>query len=120
MAQRYGTRSPRTRLLWVISVTALATCGLVWLAWAAWFHSTPEVRGGLISFSVESDRQVSATFDTKVSEGSSGSCILNAIASDHVTVGEIAVPVDSSGRQTISFRTERRATAVELVGCGTK
>jgi hypothetical protein len=47
------------------------------------------------------------------------SCRLRAIAEDHNTVGEVAFAPDPAAgqRQVIEIRTERRATAVESLGC---
>jgi len=48
------------------------------------------------------------------------SCLLRAYAEDHSVVGELPVPVESGAptRSVVAtVRTERRATAVELVGC---
>lgn len=121
MVQRYGGARPGRRRAAVLVVGALAVVFLAWLGWTAWYHSTPPVRGGLVSFTIDSDRQVTATYDARVRNSSSqGSCLLRATATDHQTVGETTVPVTSDGRYRVSFRTERRATSVELVHCATK
>ncbi|HNM97611.1 MAG TPA: DUF4307 domain-containing protein [Marmoricola sp.] len=117
---RYGGPKPWQRAVWIVLTTTLATVGIVWLIWTAWFHSTPGVEAGLISFTIDSDRQVTATYDTLVRDNSTGTCLLRASATDHAVVGEANVPVTTTGRESFSFRTERRATAVELVSCSTK
>ncbi len=46
-------------------------------------------------------------------------CRLRAFAEDHTTVGELAFTPDPDAgrRQVVEVRTERRATALESLGC---
>lgn len=94
----------------------LAVIGLTWLAWTAWFHSTPDVSSELISFQVTDDHQTSATLQVELEDGVTASCRVRAYAEDHTSVGELAfAPVD--GNNKVVLRTERRATSVEKIGC---
>ena len=44
-------------------------------------------------------------------------CVLRALAEDKSAVGEAVFTPEDSGRLSVPIRTERRATAVEKVGC---
>jgi Domain of unknown function (DUF4307) len=94
---------------------------LGWLAWTVFFHSRPEVTSQLVGFKVQGQHTASATFTVVRRESDvRASCLLRASAADHATVGELTVPVVSGETEqqvTKTMRTERRATAVALVGC---
>jgi len=99
-------------------LVGLAVSGvfLVWLAWAAWFHSTPSVTSQLLEWRLDGDHLVVAIIDVDLDQGVRADCLVQAIAEDHSVVGEAHfTPVD--GTNTIPIRTERLATAVEAVGC---
>ena len=123
LASRYGTPSPLLRPLVVVGVAILAAAGLGWLVWAMLSHGRPQVTSELVSFDVAAGQhRVDARF-TVVRRDSDvkASCLLRAYAADHAVVGELNVPVGPGRRTTAtlarSVRTERRATAVDLVGC---
>ena len=90
--------------------------GLSWLAWTAWFHSTPDVRSEVVTFEVAGDHQIAARVDVWLEDGVAATCRVRAIAEDKTAVGELAfTPVD--GTNEVVIRTERRATTVEKLGC---
>ena len=116
LAERYGTPSPVRRrvLLGVVAVVVVGFLG--WLAWAAWFHATPAVDSELVTWDVVDAHEATATVAVTLEDDVTASCLVRAVAEDHLTVGELAFePVD--GRNDISVRTEREATSVTLVGC---
>ena len=116
LAERYGTPSlVRRRVL--VGVVAVVVVGFLgWLAWATWFHSTPAVDSELVTWSVVDEHEATATVSVTLEEGVAASCLVRAVAEDHMTVGELAFePVD--GTNEVSVRTEREATSVTLVGC---
>jgi hypothetical protein len=130
LADRYaGAR--RGRLVVVVAATVVAVAFLGWLAWSTWSYSTPEIRSELVSYEVTGEHEAVALVDVHMRDGSIvGTCTLQAFATDHSVVGErvFEVPgpdegpdegtVDGDGgTMTITVRTERRATSVELVGC---
>lgn len=121
LASRYGVPPPSRRWLLTAVATLLALAGLVWLAWVALFHSSPEVTSELVGYDVQGQHAVTATFTVvRSAPDVSASCLLRALAADHAVVGELTVPVDSgptTARVTSSVRTERAATGVDLVGC---
>ena len=116
LADRYGAPSRSRRPIVIALAVGLAVTGLTWLAWTAWFHSTPEVSSELISFDVTSDHEASATLQVELQDGVTASCRVRAYAEDHTSVGELAfTPVD--GDNLVVVRTERRATSLEKIGC---
>ena len=116
LAGRYGRPSPlRRRLLAGIAVV-VAAAFLGWLAWATWFHATPAAQSDMVGYDIVDDHEARATVSVTLEDGATASCVVRAVAEDHMTVGELAFePVD--GRNEVSVRTERRATSVTLVGC---
>jgi hypothetical protein len=94
----------------------VAVVFLVWVAWAAWFHATPSVKSQLIQYEFNGDHLAVVHVDVKLDVGVSADCVVQALADDHSIVGEAHFsPVD--GANTVEVRTERLATAVNLVGC---
>ena len=118
LADRYGAPSRSRRPIVIALAVVLAVTGLTWLAWTAWFHSTPDASSELVSFTVASDHEVSATLQVNLDDGVTASCRVRAYAEDHTTVGELAF-APSVGNNEVVIRTERRATSVEKVGCTT-
>ena len=119
LAARYGAPSPVRRRVLVGAVALLAVVSLGWLVWVAWFHGTPEVRSELVTWSVVDDHEATATLSVTLDDGVAASCVVQALAADHTTVGEVAFrPVD--GRNEVTIRTERRATSVNRIGCTTE
>ncbi|GAB3257689.1 hypothetical protein GCM10027425_18880 [Alteromonas gracilis] len=118
LRERYGAgRSSRNRRTWIVAVGIVSVLALGWLGWTAWHHTATGIRGGLVAFTIDGERQTTARFQTRVSEGVEGTCLLRAMAVDHFVVGEVIARVDRSGTQSVPIRTERRASAVELVSC---
>jgi hypothetical protein len=98
------------------ATVVLAVVGLVWLAWAAFFHGSPEVRSELVSFEVVSSSETTARVDVRLEGDVQATCRLRALAADKTAVGEVAfTPTD--GNNDVVIRTEREATAVEKIGC---
>ena len=116
LADRYGAPSPVRRRVLVGALVVVAALCVGWLAWAAWFHSTPAVRSELVTWSVVDDHQAAATVTVLLEDGVRATCVVQAIAADHAVVGELAFEPDD-GSNEVAVRTERRATSVSLVGC---
>ena len=57
--ERYGLRKKRS---WVGIALITAIVGVGWITWAGLYHSNPEIRVQLISFTVDSDREVSVRY----------------------------------------------------------
>lgn len=99
---------------------------LGWLLWAAWFQSNPSISSELISWEIRDDHTALATLHiARSSEDVTGVCVIRALAADHSVVGELQVDVpgadgDTVGTVQLQIRTERRASAVEKVGCTTE
>jgi len=117
LADRYGAPSRWQRPATIALAVLLAVVGLGWLAWTAWFHSTPEVSSEVITYEVTDDHEIRARVDVRLEDGAQdASCRVRALSEDKSAVGELAfTPV--AGTNEVVVRTERRATTVEKLGC---
>ena len=124
LAARYGRTGPRRRPLLFGVAGLLAVGGLAWLVWVAFVQSTPTVASRLVSFDVTSATSVSATLEVERTADVAAVCRLQAKAEDFAIVGEVTVTVPADGPRrrslTTTLTTQRRATAVVLVGCTTE
>ncbi len=117
LAERYGAPSRRGRAVMLSLSVIIAAAFLGWLGWTIWEQSTPEVRSDLVGYDVVDPYRVTATVEVRLrGDDVQASCRVRAYAEDHVTVGEQAFTPDE-GRNEVDIRTEREATAVELLGC---
>ncbi len=107
----------------IIVSGVIGAVALAWVAWAAWSQSTPEVRSTLRSYDVIDTHRVTAAVVVKpTSREVSANCLVRAFGVDQTVVGELNFKVADQSRpvlRTVSIRTEREATGVELVGCTT-
>jgi hypothetical protein len=120
LADRYGAPSPVRRRLLLAATVALAAMFLGWLAWTVVGHTQTQVTSEMEGFSVIDDSTVSVVLVVDLRDDSvEATCRLRALAEDHSTVGEVAYEPDpdAGSRQVVEIRTERRATAVESIGC---
>ena len=120
LAERYGAPSPLRRRVLISATVLLAVVFLGWLAWTVAGHTSTQVTSELEGFSIIDDSTVSAVLVVSLDDDDvRASCRLRAIAEDHATVGEVAFTPDPAAgrRQVVEIRTERRATAVESLGC---
>lgn len=120
LAERYGAPSASRRRVLLIATLTLAVMFLAWLTWAVIGHTQTEVTSELEGFSVIDDSTVSVVLVVSRDEDAvDASCRLRAVAEDHATVGELAFSPDPGAgrRHVVEIRTERRATAVESLGC---
>jgi hypothetical protein len=121
-SDRYGAPAPwRRPALIAASVVVLLAFG-GWLVWATVSEATPDVESELIGFDTVDEH--SSTAEIRVTFGSDdvvATCKLRAYAEDHTVVGELTFTAepDTGTRYEQTVRTERLATAVELVGCTT-
>ncbi|HEX7405121.1 MAG TPA: DUF4307 domain-containing protein [Candidatus Nanopelagicaceae bacterium] len=85
-SDRYGQKPSS----WKRVAIPLLIVFLGWLVWAGLFHSRPEIRSALISFSVQSDKAVSIRYsvDRRTPEVSI-TCTLVAHDFDKNVIGEI-------------------------------
>ena len=122
LAQRYGSPSRARRLGLVLLGVVLAVGGLAWLLWAGLSQSNPLVQSELLSFNAPKEHSASARI-TVVRRDSTvvASCVLQATATDHSVVGELDFTVGPGAPTSVTLtkvmRTERQATAVDLLGC---
>jgi len=120
LAERYGAPSAHRRRLLVAATVVLALVFLGWLTWTVVGHTRTQVTSELEGFSVVDDSTVSVVLLVNLADDDvEATCRLRAYAEDHTTVGELAFTPDPGvgQRQEVEIRTERRATAVESLGC---
>ena len=123
LAERYGTGRRTASRVTALVAGVVVVLGLAWLGWAIWSASNPDVQSSLTSYEVVDAHQVRAevTVHTR-SADVRATCTLRASGQDHSVVGErtfVVHGVDGATRRELSFRTEREATSVELIGCTT-
>ena len=89
--ERYGLRKKRS---WVGIALITAIVGVGWITWAGLYHSNPEIRVQLISFTVDSDRAVSVRYSVERNSAEATS-ICTVIARDFYKdiVGQIDVEI---------------------------
>ena len=119
IAQRYAAQpSPWPKVFLAVGL-GLSVLLAVWLAWAVWVHSTPEVTSDLTTWKVVDEHSVDATVQVDLRSGAKDpQCLLRAYAEDHTVVGDSSF-VPTGGRNDVTIRTERLATSVEKIGCTT-
>ena len=119
LVSRYGDPRRGRQLALVLGGVVAATF-LGWLAWAIWFHATPEVTSTLTTYDVVDAHTATAVLEVSVEgDAEEATCRVQALAADHSVVGVLDFePVD--GRNEVTITTERKATTVERVGCTAK
>jgi hypothetical protein len=121
MQERYGTASPRRRVVLRVVTGLLAIVFLGWLAWVVIFHSDPAIEAELKAYDVIDAHQVDVRLATRFRDDDvEGSCLVRAFALDHTVVGERNITVAelrAADGDWISITTFSRANAVETVRC---
>ena len=98
--ERYGLRKQRS---WVGIALITAIVGVGWITWAGLYHSNPEIRVQLISFTVDSDREVSVRyFVERDSEEAVSICTVIARDFYKDIVGQIDVEIPS-GKEKVEL-----------------
>lgn len=118
LRERYGAARGGRRVALLAAVSLVAVAFLAWVAWAAWVHSTPQVDSELVGTEIVDDHTATARVDVHVDDGVEATCLVQALAADHSPVGDRSW-TPTQGRNDVEIRTERRASAVKLVGCTT-
>ena len=98
--ERYGLRKKRS---WVGVALITAIVGVGWITWAGLYHSNPEIRVQLISFTVDSDREVSVRYFVE-RDSVEATSICTVIARDFYKdiVGQIDVEIPS-GKEKVEL-----------------
>ena len=97
---RYGVKKPRS---WIAIALIKAIVGVGWVTWAGLYHSNPQIRVQLISFTVDSDRAVSVRYFVDRNSADTAS-ICTVIARDFYKdiVGQIDVEVPA-GKEKVEL-----------------
>jgi hypothetical protein len=121
LADRYGRPAPWRRTAVLVGSGILGLLAVTWLTWTTLFHASPDVSSEIVGWEVVDDHAITAQVDVVLrgdADDLEATCQVRAIAADHTVVGEASF-VPEAGRNEVEVRTERRATAVESVGCTT-
>lgn len=112
---RYGVSS---HSYWKYLALALLAIGLPWLMWSAWYHSNPETRVTLVSFTPIDDRSIEITFDLDRRDSAiSHTCTLIARDYEKNVVGEIDIPIAPSATNPVEI-TAKVPTRLAAVNAG--
>ena len=120
LSQRYGA-PPRWRryLLIGLVVAAVVALGAVW-TWITIVQSDPPVSSELIASEIVDDHTATAVVRLKWGDDPvAAQCTVRAIATDKAVVGQqtFEPDPDDGPDYEVTIATERRATAVENIGC---
>jgi hypothetical protein len=117
LSERYAAQPAWRRPVTIAGVAVLAAVALAWLVWASIDQANPRVESTLLGWDVVDAHSATARIDVTVHDaGSHPTCTVRALASDHSIVGEQTFrPTD--GTNTVTVRTQREATAVDVPGC---
>jgi hypothetical protein len=97
---RYGVKKGRS---WIAVALITAIVGVGWITWAGLYHSKPEIRVQLISFTVDSDRAVSVRYFVE-RQSPEAETICTVIARDFYKdiVGQIDIEI-SAGKEKVEL-----------------
>ena len=98
--ERYGLRKKRS---WVGIALITAVVGVGWITWAGLYHSNPQIRVQLISFTVDSDRAVSVRYFVE-RKSPEAATICTVLARDFYKdiIGQIDVEIPS-GKEKVEL-----------------
>lgn len=118
--ERYGRNHKSGWPVYVVSVIVAALAA--WAVWAFNAQIHPKVTSGLTSFTIVNSQESTATFEVvRANAGVEATCTVQALASDHSAVGQLAkiIPVSSPTKATftVTIRTTRKAFAINWLGC---
>jgi hypothetical protein len=97
---RYGVKKKRS---WVSIALVLAVLGVGWITWSGLYHSNPALRVQLISFTIDSDREVSVRYWVE-RDSSDAATICTLVARDYYKdiVGQIDVEIPA-GKEKVEL-----------------
>jgi Domain of unknown function (DUF4307) len=121
LSERYGSTSPRQRVIATVLIVVVAVSSVGFVGWTALFHSTPEVQSRMTYFDFPDDRTAVARLTVvRDAPDTIATCVLRAVSEDFAIVGETEITV-TTGPTTqaveVEIPTERRATTVTTDGC---
>ena len=112
--------SPAGRLFLTLAAMVIVAL-VIWWAFTVVWNSDPDVSSAIKSWDVVDDNHVSVTVDVAVQDGvdlSQVVCTVDAQAKDHSVVGgPTTYTPTTTGEQTFTLPTTRRAVIVNWNGC---
>jgi hypothetical protein len=98
--ERYGLKKGRS---WIAVALITAIIGVGWITWAGLYHSNPAINVQLISFTVDSDREVSIRYSVdRASAEETTICTLIARDFFKDIVGQVDVEIPA-GQEKIEL-----------------
>lgn len=109
LAERYGHRPGRDRVLAIIAASAIALTFLLWVIWAGVLgQHVFEARD--LGYTVIDERSVSVTFDVATDPGTAISCALQAQNEKHGIVGWKIVELPPQDKRMVRYTETLRTT----------
>ncbi|NCW35068.1 MAG: DUF4307 domain-containing protein [Actinobacteria bacterium] len=119
LRQRYGIKESSR---WRLVAVGILIIGIPWLIWTALYHSNPEIRFSLVSFTSIDEKSISITFDiTRKDPATPLRCTLVARDFDKNVVGEseelIPPAKEKLVRHTATIPTRLKAVNADVLRC---
>ena len=94
LSERYGSSSPRQRVIATVLIVVVAVTSVGFVGWSALFHSSPEVQSRLTYFDFPDDRTAIARLTVvRDAPDTIATCLLRAVSEDFAIVGETEITV---------------------------
>ncbi|MEX0428954.1 DUF4307 domain-containing protein [Nocardioides sp. DS6] len=117
LAQRYGTGPRRGSRVLLVGILVVVVVVVAWFGWALWVNLHPKVTSGMETWEATSQNEVRVTAVVRIHDtGVTPTCTVEASDENGAVLGRHEFAA-KSGRQTITFKTERRAARVTWDGC---
>ncbi len=120
LRDRYGSRSSDRTLAWVAGIV-LGAIAVAWLIWQALALGEPSITAQGVALTVDSDAQVTVTFNLAAEVGSTVTCTVRASTDAAVEVGVREVTVGPLESDTVAVTTTvatiQPATTAEVTDC---
>ncbi|MCU1439075.1 MAG: hypothetical protein JWP85_72 [Rhodoglobus sp.] len=116
---RYGrTPSAARRTRWVVAASGVAFVAVfaAWLVWGGLLEAPAQFEARDTGYTIESDAQVTVTWEFSVQPGTSARCAVQALNSTFGIVGWRIVDLPPSEQRTRSFSETLRTTEHAVTG----
>jgi len=117
LARRYRSGPKRGVRILLVGILIVLAVLVAWFGWALWVNLHPKVTSGMETWQATSQNRVRVTAVVRVhGDDITPTCTVEASDEDGSVLGRLVFHA-KDGRQTISFKTERKAARVTWDGC---